>query len=348
MSSTSFHSTATMRYWKKKNATFGIDEKELFKSVFSRFAVETVHNCDCCSEVWSEFHRCISAWLVQWDIPVFLISLILLRGWAVGVVFLCQFIHLDALLLGPANLVLRITMYWISLETIVNSIKILFDASLPRVVGQKKTLSVPQFCRAEYHVVAPFWWSSVGLRKLPVATGENFGWIRYQSRDVQKCNRLFLDSNKEGILSIALWELLCITRIALHCPCHESSLLIRHWMGCRRHFVANRLEVLLDEDDSRSSSRVREHGSFLLVSQLHVAIQTLWSQCLFPRAVWTNPMDCSLSSGLTVLIWSAFTFSSASLSWSKRSTDTGTQLLTSLPVLTLVLSQSNKTRLSVS
>ena len=30
MSSTSFHSTATMRYWKKKtNTTFGIDEKEL-------------------------------------------------------------------------------------------------------------------------------------------------------------------------------------------------------------------------------------------------------------------------------------------------------------------------------
>ena len=31
MSSTSVHSTATMRYWKKKktNATYGIDEKEL-------------------------------------------------------------------------------------------------------------------------------------------------------------------------------------------------------------------------------------------------------------------------------------------------------------------------------
>ena len=39
-------------------------------------------------------------------------------------------------------------------------------------------------------------------------------------------------------------------------------------MGCKRYFVANQLEVLVDEDDSRSSSRVREHGSFLLVSQL--------------------------------------------------------------------------------
>ena len=59
-------------------------------------------------------------------------------------------------------------------------------------------------------------------------------------------------------------------------------------MGCRRYFAASRLEVLLDEDDSRSSSRALERGSFLLVSQLHVAIQTLWSQRLFPRAVWTN------------------------------------------------------------
>ena len=45
-------------------------------------------------------------------------------------------------------------------------------------------------------------------------------------------------------------------------------------MGCRHYFVADRLEVLVDEGDSRSSSRVREHGSFRLVSQLHVAIQT--------------------------------------------------------------------------
>ena len=50
-------------------------------------------------------------------------------------VFLCQLIHLDALLLGPANFEFRITIYWISLETIVNSIEILFDTSLPRVVG---------------------------------------------------------------------------------------------------------------------------------------------------------------------------------------------------------------------
>ena len=70
-------------------------------------------------------------------------------------VFLCQFIHCDALLLGPANVDLRITIYWISLETIVNSIIILFDTSLPRVAGKKKkkALSVLRFCRAEHHGV---------------------------------------------------------------------------------------------------------------------------------------------------------------------------------------------------
>ena len=67
---------------------------------------------------------------------IFPISLISLIGWSVGVVFLCQIKHYDALLHGPANL-LRITIYWISLETIVNSIKILFDTSLPRVVGHE-------------------------------------------------------------------------------------------------------------------------------------------------------------------------------------------------------------------
>ena len=45
-------------------------------------------------------------------------------------------------------------------------------------------------------------------------------------------------------------------------------------MGCRHYFVVDRLEELVDEGDSRSSLGVRENGSFRLVSQLHVAIQT--------------------------------------------------------------------------
>ena len=76
--------------------------------------------------------------------------------------------------------------------------------------------------------------------------------------------------------------------------------------------------------------------------------------CLFHNCMWqypdtlksmsissscvNKPMDCPLT-GLSVLVWSASTFSSASLSLSTRSTSTGTQLFASLSVLTLVLSQ---------
>ena len=51
---------------------------------------------------------------------------------------------------------LRITIYWISLETIVNAIKFLFETSLPRIVGHEMlAVSVLQFCRAEHPDVAP-------------------------------------------------------------------------------------------------------------------------------------------------------------------------------------------------
>ena len=124
-----------MRHWKKKktNATFGIDEKVLVHSSpdfrWRRFIIVTA--------VRKSDRSFIGAFLPDLFSPVFPISLILLIGWAVGVVFLCQFIHCDALLLGPANFELRITRYWISLETIVNSIKILSDTSLSRVVGHE-------------------------------------------------------------------------------------------------------------------------------------------------------------------------------------------------------------------
>ena len=53
-----------------------------------------------------------------------------------------------------------------------------------------------------------------------------FGWIDSLSRDAHKCSKRCLDSSKEGILGIALWEVSRITQTALHCPCPESSSLI--------------------------------------------------------------------------------------------------------------------------
>ena len=96
-----------------------------------------------------------------------------------------------------------------------------------------------------------------------------------QPRDVHRCNGSLLDSTKEGIENIAFMELFRRTRMTLHCPFHESSLADRHWMGCRRYFAASRLEVLLDEDDFRSSSQALELGDVLLLSQLHVTILAL-------------------------------------------------------------------------
>ena len=174
----------TGRRRRRRISPLVFSKKDWFRSLFSRFAVETVHDCDCFSEVWSELHRCISAWLVQCDIPVFLTSLVLLWGQAVGVVFLCQFIHLDALLLGPANFEVRITIYWISLEAIANSFKILFWYISSVYYGLWSAVSVPQFCRAEHHEVAPFKWRSWGLGKHPVANGEKF-WLDLLS--LKKC-----------------------------------------------------------------------------------------------------------------------------------------------------------------
>ena len=70
------------------------------------------------------------------------------------VVFLCHFVHLDGLLLIPANFELRITIFRISLEGIVNSFKFLFETSPPRIVVYEM-LSVLQFCRAEHLEMSP-------------------------------------------------------------------------------------------------------------------------------------------------------------------------------------------------
>ena len=201
-------------------------KKDWFRWLFSRFAEETVHYCDCFSEVWSVFHRCISAWVVQWSIPVFPASLIFLRGWAVGAVFRCQFIHCDALLLGPANFELRITKCWISLEANVNSFKFLFDTSLPRVVGLWNALSVLQFlpCRAPRG--RPFLMTQRGMERASSRQWWNC-WLA--SLFVKRCPQMQL-----------------ITR--------RSSLSNCCWMGCRHYFAATRLDVLHDALKSMSGS----------------------------------------------------------------------------------------------
>ena len=57
-------------------------------------------------------------------------------------------------------------------------------------------------------------------------------------------------------------------------------------MGCRRYSAASRL---LDEDDFRSSSQALELGDVLLLSQLHVTVLVLLSQCRAPPPLRVSP-----------------------------------------------------------
>ena len=148
-----------------------------------------------------------------------------------------------------------------------------FAASLPRFEGYMVLFLFFSFAVSST-MATPFLDHVVRDREHPVLVYEICGWIRFQPRSVRSCSGSLLDSSGEDIENIALSELFRTTRITLHCPCHESSLSKCHWLVCRLYFAASRPEVLLDEDDSRSSSRARESGSSLLVSQLQVAIQT--------------------------------------------------------------------------
>ena len=185
MSSTSVHSTAT-------NATFGIDKEELVQVALLQIhggdgaylvmllenliGVSSVHFCPICLVRFSSFSyishtpqrmgsRC------GLPVPIYPLASTSPR---------------------PANFELRVTKNWISLDTIVNSITILFDTFPPGIMGYEVLLLCFSFT------------VTCTTREHPVAIGADVGWIHFLSRDVQKCNELFLDSNKEGILSIAL------------------------------------------------------------------------------------------------------------------------------------------------
>ena len=139
MSSTRGHSTATMRYWMKKttNATFGIDKKKLVQVALleiyggdgaylsmllgSLIGVSSVHLCLICSVIYTYF-----SYISQTP-----------QLMAIGEIFLCQLVHLDALFLNSINFELRITKILVFLKAIMNSFKLLFETSPPRIVGHE-------------------------------------------------------------------------------------------------------------------------------------------------------------------------------------------------------------------
>ena len=110
-------------------------------------------------------------------------------------ILLCQLIHFDAFLLGPANFELQITMYLVSKKTIVNSFVMFFLAvnsfatSLPLVEGDMVlflcfSFSVPGT------MVSHLLDYVVRDREHPLLICEIVGWIRFQPRGVRRCNRL--------------------------------------------------------------------------------------------------------------------------------------------------------------
>ena len=107
------------------------------KSLFSRLTVKTVQFCSCFAEVWTEFHWFIASRCVERDPPILFVSKVLVRRHAIGEIFLRILVHLDAYCSNSINSELRVTKCWIFLEAIVNSFKILFDASLYQIMCNK-------------------------------------------------------------------------------------------------------------------------------------------------------------------------------------------------------------------
>ena len=145
---------------------------------------------------------------------------------------------------------------------------------------------VLQFSHAQRHEVVPSSWHSSGLREHPIANGEDVGWIHFLKRDVHKCNKRFLDSKKECILSIALLEFVS----------HNSN---------SSTLPMSRIIFF----DFFTSSRTREFSACFTTACGNP--DTLKSMSISSRCV-NKPIDCSRPTGRPVLTWSASTFSSAS------------------------------------
>ena len=283
MSSTNVHSTDTMRYWMKRttNATFGIDKEELGSGRSSQDSRwRRLHICKCFSEVWSEFHRCISEWFVQCDIPIFsdIFRTPQTRGNKSGfLVPVCP--YRCAPLLSPANY---------DMLNLVGSDREFLQISFWDISSVHCGLWNCSFCASVSPYRAPrAWGRSSGLRKRPVAIGEKL-WL--DSLFFQEVSTSAIDNSlipkTKAFSALYFWNCFAyLEQLYIALFTNHHFWFFTEWVG-RRYFVANRLEVLVDEDDSGSSSRVREHWSFLLVSQLcrnpdtlkSMSIASSWSE----------------------------------------------------------------------
>ena len=280
--SSNFSPNSTMKNWKKTGATFGTVEMRLVLHVLllilggdgaliwlrigSLVEVSSVHSCTICDVRSSRFFRTLTPQRMgsrsRLLVPLY--------------PFRCT---------SPRSSQFRVTNHgFMDLVGNDRSIMILSDTTLPRVVGHEMLFLC--VCFAVPSTVGSLLLDDVVRDgEHPIAIDENLGLIRFLSRDVHKCDRSLLVPNKECILIIALSELFRLPQISpVYCPCHESSSLSFHQMGCRRHSAASRPEVLVDEDESQwkiSSCCVNKPMDCPLLTSLSVLISVHVFVCVF-------------------------------------------------------------------
>ena len=220
-------------------------------------------------------------------------------------------VHLNALLLGPANYELRIT---IGLGLFEN------DREFPCNVLLERQL----FCAIFFHALKGIWssfCSSVLPCRAPWRTHlldhvvreresiqfyETFFWIPLFNQEVSaSAVHNSLIPIKKTVRTIVLLVLSRTTRNNSTLPNFADHFLR---ICCRRCSAASRHEVFLDEYDVRSFSQTLEHGdvsaSFTTACDIpgHSDVNVL-----FPRAEWTNLLVAH-SRVSPFLVWSASTF----------------------------------------
>ena len=144
-----------------------LNKRKWCKSLFPRFTVETVHICKCFSEVWSEFHRCMSAWFVQCDILVFLIfsrAPQRMGNRSDFPVLICP-----SRCNSPQS-----SQFWVAKHDAVDLVErdreflqiSFWDISSVHC-GPQNALSVRRFRRAEHRGVFPSWWRNTEMERAP-------------------------------------------------------------------------------------------------------------------------------------------------------------------------------------
>ena len=269
---------------------------------FSWFVVKAIFHHDSGSVIRSKLHKpfFLPAFCsIGHHCPVYLVlaSGVSLYVWSelVCMVFFRKFISPFALLFWPSGCELWFTINRISEKWIVNTCKMstlrvnFLAASLPRIPSHM-VFSLYIGLAVSSTMGRAFSLSCCPeLRLHTVLVSETFFWIRCKSSIVHKCSTQFPCFQRRH------WE---------HCIFKFRTLLNSRiisfdfcWMDFGRYSAASPPEVLLDEDEFRSSVQDLELGDVLLPLQRSVTVLLLWNQ-------FCVPLFWSTVTSLPVPLWS--------------------------------------------